>query len=1203
MGQTSPAVISYDEPAGRPSGLYDTYPKSFRSIATTRSLSALSAPHSATAIATAIPSPSINYTQKARPLGHSLTIHIPGSLTPSSLDKDDLPSPPVFRQPTGVALPLTVVQPSGVNFEPNPMRVDGMEEHQLRKNSSEAQMEAKTDKQGAKDMPVECRTIPMSEPWPSSAMTLVQPTDIKTQSPRRVEKKPASHNLRSASPSSPTVRRSLPCPPVMDNSAATVNNPAPVPSSAWPSPSSNDRLPSQIQSTSSQPPRMHPALYEKHQINGSASNLSIVAGLADAGPYPSNRRTTTNFSPKQAANDVEMARPNGINLAGPDPLQTSRSPGKPGPSRLRTEEVCLECMMRDRDLADVIVQGEGLWERASDADFSELIWREQAVLKSMDDLDYTRSGSRLSGSNGAVGKLFLEDVFHDTTELEDPEVERQKEMEQKKRKAIEARLKEVDWRVIQEVGWRGFRWEEGQEGEGLPRGFRGGHGGQLTEEGIKNLMIKFPSASAYRYSKLQAFLKNQWLLVLEIRATAQKLGHFPFPDDLASTTSLSSHESRIPTGVLPHAVTHNLRMRDQIPIVRSSPSSPANLSLTSQIAPIFDQQPAARRPITQYIPQYEPVTTHKSSDFLSSSRGRHNKIPSSTGLLELNQPPTINSSLHNMDNEDPDHLWTPDNYNQGLRPFSFAVRAGAITAREGSEGHGMGMHGRRSLWGRWGDSVTSLFGGSQGGSGSMIDMHVGLDDERKNTSPSVGYPRAVSLASPRRPSFFSRDSRASSAVDHEQLPRMSRAISHSRLSQFNYSAGEETVSHNEIEKTKGLKGFFKKMKPKRARKNSKTAEISLAQAPLSFTPDTPLVPPPPISVLVDRGDRNHTRNGSGSSSSLFTDGQDSGQSNKRLSGSLLYGTRSVSAPLGNTSSSDVSLGQSVSPSSSKFPTTSGKRDSYASVGKPRSAITGDVGDDRRSTMEILTASNGTMSSGLPDGLLHDELIPTRPGRPHNKTTTSLSASSQTILETPPPMNNGSGSFFSQQQVASGNRASHNGDIGSTLSSNRFKNLPPLPPPGSLEQASSFYNNLTPGLATSPDPFNAAFAEQEHLVTYQNSRSVACKQPVEANVSSPYGSSARFRRGVGSGGIVNGYPQPQHLQPTHHTLGLDYGYRTSLDQRGTQPVAAKQRSVQTMYGTDYLSPDIRLENDSNLEMEKNKRGFKGFFGVNKGGRLA
>lgn len=40
-------------------------------------------------------------------------------------------------------------------------------------------------------------------------------------------------------------------------------------------------------------------------------------------------------------------------------------------------EICVECMMRDRDMADVDVTGPGVWERASDAEFEEQMRWEQ----------------------------------------------------------------------------------------------------------------------------------------------------------------------------------------------------------------------------------------------------------------------------------------------------------------------------------------------------------------------------------------------------------------------------------------------------------------------------------------------------------------------------------------------------------------------------------------------------------------------------------------------------------------------------------------------------------------------------------------------------------------------------------------------------------------------------------------------------------
>lgn len=55
-------------------------------------------------------------------------------------------------------------------------------------------------------------------------------------------------------------------------------------------------------------------------------------------------------------------------------VQTSRKPTQPQPV---VEEVCVECMMRDRDMADVDVTSPGVWERESDVQLRELVEREK----------------------------------------------------------------------------------------------------------------------------------------------------------------------------------------------------------------------------------------------------------------------------------------------------------------------------------------------------------------------------------------------------------------------------------------------------------------------------------------------------------------------------------------------------------------------------------------------------------------------------------------------------------------------------------------------------------------------------------------------------------------------------------------------------------------------------------------------------------
>ena len=58
-------------------------------------------------------------------------------------------------------------------------------------------------------------------------------------------------------------------------------------------------------------------------------------------------------------------RPDGLpsGLIGPDGVRRS----------LNDPEVCLECMMRDEDMIDITVVGEGIWERESDKEFEEAV--------------------------------------------------------------------------------------------------------------------------------------------------------------------------------------------------------------------------------------------------------------------------------------------------------------------------------------------------------------------------------------------------------------------------------------------------------------------------------------------------------------------------------------------------------------------------------------------------------------------------------------------------------------------------------------------------------------------------------------------------------------------------------------------------------------------------------------------------------------
>ncbi|GAA5847038.1 hypothetical protein JCM9279_002662 [Rhodotorula babjevae] len=69
--------------------------------------------------------------------------------------------------------------------------------------------------------------------------------------------------------------------------------------------------------------------------------------------------------------------------AAPPGAQPPKPPGppQPPPHLVAQPEVCVECMMRDRDMADVDVTGARVWERDSDAEWDEQCrWEDQVEL-------------------------------------------------------------------------------------------------------------------------------------------------------------------------------------------------------------------------------------------------------------------------------------------------------------------------------------------------------------------------------------------------------------------------------------------------------------------------------------------------------------------------------------------------------------------------------------------------------------------------------------------------------------------------------------------------------------------------------------------------------------------------------------------------------------------------------------------------------
>ncbi|EIN12008.1 hypothetical protein PUNSTDRAFT_50784 [Punctularia strigosozonata HHB-11173 SS5] len=113
----------------------------------------------------------------------------------------------------------------------------------------------------------------------------------------------------------------------------------------------------------------HPALPVMssafHEARSPITPMSASPTYAPSGPMPVNIVPKPKVYPQQPTYVTPAASPNPINpVYSPSPLPIQ-------------EEVCVECAMRDQDMADVDVTSPGVWERESDVHFHELLRQEE----------------------------------------------------------------------------------------------------------------------------------------------------------------------------------------------------------------------------------------------------------------------------------------------------------------------------------------------------------------------------------------------------------------------------------------------------------------------------------------------------------------------------------------------------------------------------------------------------------------------------------------------------------------------------------------------------------------------------------------------------------------------------------------------------------------------------------------------------------
>ncbi|KAH0827738.1 Mnd1 family-domain-containing protein [Lanmaoa asiatica] len=122
------------------------------------------------------------------------------------------------------------------------------------------------------------------------------------------------------------------------------------------------------------PPSLYPATMRQSSYplpdGAVTSRLSSANGLSSSRPYSPTLAIPISSTPRAYPQHPTYITPA---AAAPDPINPILSPNPPQAQ----EEICVECAMRDQDMADVIVIGPGIWDRESDVLFEELLRREE----------------------------------------------------------------------------------------------------------------------------------------------------------------------------------------------------------------------------------------------------------------------------------------------------------------------------------------------------------------------------------------------------------------------------------------------------------------------------------------------------------------------------------------------------------------------------------------------------------------------------------------------------------------------------------------------------------------------------------------------------------------------------------------------------------------------------------------------------------
>ncbi|POY76439.1 hypothetical protein BMF94_0638 [Rhodotorula taiwanensis] len=521
----------------------------------------------------------------------------------------------------------------------------------------------------------------------------------------------------------------------------------------------------------------------------------------------------------------------------------------PPPHLVPQPEICVECMMRDRDMADVDVTTAGVWERASDADYEEQMrWEAEAAHEGVGPSTGSATPATSSWSGEHTGSVESAAAAS------------------KRRESGAAQSRES-------LGGRSSL----AHGNAPPKGRkRLGRGQLLTSGNLKVWTTMNPPAAAHRWRTLQTYLVTQ--------------AHYLELDRQGREAEQSQSLPARPT-------QHVARPSQGSRSWSSSVLSPAGLA--AEKAALEQEAQSRRAGKARNLSRGTLVdeTNRLSSASLlpppigtaGPSARRANVVSSGASMRSYssgdqpwlgNQLRRISTSGGGRDGPQAD---SPQGQRFTFSPFTRSATDLRVLPSPRSVSPARTSDDRRtSMWSRFRQSGTASVL-SFAPSGSMLDMHLGLSQDKHmpyaSNAPYETYP-----------------SRSDPAVArHAEDSRRAQGLAASQ------ATGESSGAKK---KKKGIKGFFNKLVGgSNANKKVVPTSVSAPPTPGADGPydesldDSELAPPPPLSALVNEP---HYHQRSVSSSSVDSFGPVTppvpGGGNFRFGGSQGFETGSLRMP-------------------------------------------------------------------------------------------------------------------------------------------------------------------------------------------------------------------------------------------------------------------------------------------------------------------